>query len=386
MNFLEMKLSRINSIIREVLGDFSAQVLSYQIAPIAHRITNGVTGGVYRICCSIQTSGGTRKWSAVVKIIQANAGSKNYKLVPSTDPNHWNYWQREVLFYQSDLAAEMTGFLRVPQCFNITTEEQQCELWLEDIYGQPASQWSPQQYGFAAYHLGLVQGKYLAGCPLPHYLWLGQTPLNGADFHWLQHSINSNAQIPKDLSSALTHLFQETMIDISQRVSNRKSEFLQVIEKLPRTLSHFDFQPSNMFSELDEFGRTRTVVLDWSYVSNGVLGEDVASLILLSSWMLNFDADLLPIFEKFVIDGYHCGLSHSGYTVPIEFVWSAYATVAVLRFGLLMGYFLEQTQCNSYRDNCVKRFARNAEYIFKQRYKVIRHALCLEHYAYKLLD
>ena len=70
--------------------------------PLTHNPKNAVTHAIHRV-----THNGQK---AVKKVLT----SQNKKDTPpdwvaSTTLNHWNYWQREALVYQSDLGPMLNG-------------------------------------------------------------------------------------------------------------------------------------------------------------------------------------------------------------------------------------------------------------------------------------
>jgi hypothetical protein len=68
------------------------------VAPLWHGLGNAATGGTWRVL-------GTTA-SALLKVARLPAYPDPAKAFPTGDePTHWNYWRRESLAYQTDLAA-----------------------------------------------------------------------------------------------------------------------------------------------------------------------------------------------------------------------------------------------------------------------------------------
>jgi thiamine kinase-like enzyme len=53
-----------------------------------------------------------------------------------------------------------------------------------------------------------------------------------------------------------------------------QESFLRALDRTPNTVCHFDLHPANLFGEDDE-----TVLIDWSFVGIGALGEDAGNLV-----------------------------------------------------------------------------------------------------------
>lgn len=81
------------------------------------------------------------------------------------------------------------------------------------------------------------------------------------------------------------------------------------MELLPRTLCHLDVWPNNLFARTDG---TITLV-DWSFVGEGALGEDVGNLVPDSVFDLFYPARDLPDLDREVFAGYVSGLREAGW-------------------------------------------------------------------------
>ncbi len=225
------------------------------------------------------------------------------------DPAHWNYWLRESEAYGSELLVDMADGLRAPRCFAREVDDGGATLWLEDVQGLPASQWPVRRFALAMRHLGRFQARFVAGEPLPAYSWLSKGFLRA----WIPE--------PKDSDDVRYG-----------RLVQRRDDIVAVVENAPRTICHCDLRTANLFAAAAD---DATVVLDWSSVGFGALGEDVAGAVFDSFWMFGMDADLLAPTIEAAIEGYIDGLIDAGWDGDDQFVRWTYATVAGLRFGLL---------------------------------------------------
>ena len=81
------------------------------------------------------------------------------------------------------------------------------------------------------------------------------------------------------------------------------------MERQPRTLCHLDVWPNNLFARTD---RTFTLV-DWSFVGEGALGEDIGNLVPDSVFDLFVPARKLASLDLEVFDGYLSGLRKAGW-------------------------------------------------------------------------
>ena len=85
--------------------------------------------------------------------------------------------------------------------------------------------------------------------------------------------------------------------------------FFTLMERLPRTLCHLDVWPKNLFAGIDE---TFTLV-DWSFVGEGALGEDIGNLVPDSVFDPSVPARTLASLDREVFGGYISGLREAGW-------------------------------------------------------------------------
>jgi hypothetical protein len=107
----------------------------------------------------------------------------------------------------------------------------------------------------------------------------------------------------------------------------------------------------------------------------GVLGEDIANLVLDSAWMLDIAGERLPQFERAVLDGYLAGLCDAGWTGDERDVRAAYAAIGALRFGLLAGPVLAQARDEERHATLEARYGRPVPEVIAWRAAVVRRGL-----------
>jgi hypothetical protein len=197
------------------------------------------TGGVWRV----EVDG----WTAILKLIRHDADATGNWQSGEAE-GHWYYWRREVLAFQSGLLASLPGEgLRAPECRGIAERSDgSVALWLEDLGPETATSWPLSRYELAARHLGEMQGAYPSGMPLPDRRWLSR--------NWLRDYVERRRDDIPDAAE--------------------EAALLAELAGLPQTLCHFDLHPANLF---DVEGRT--VLVDWSFVGIGSIGEDAGNLV-----------------------------------------------------------------------------------------------------------
>ena len=256
-------------------------------------------------------------WSVVVKLVgHRRGGHPNWRA--GTDVDHWYYWRREANAYESGLLSSLVGGLRPPACYLAAERpDRKVALWLEDLAAAtPATTWAPDRYGLAARHLGRAQGAIVVGTtPLPEARWLSRDWLRAyltqrdADMGLLADPEAWDTELarrwlPAELGPALAAL------------RAGQDLFLEALDDTPRTLCHFDLHPANLFASGDD----GTVLIDWSFVGIGALGEDAGNLV--PDAVLDFHVTPRAIGELYdvIAAGYLAGLRDAGWDGPPEVV------------------------------------------------------------------
>jgi hypothetical protein len=288
----------------ELLGHTPAE---WSEETLTHNANNAVTAGIWRIRAG--------SLSTVLKVVSppgVRATSEEWN--SSEDPSHWNYWEREALAYERGVtsvysAAGISG----PRLLSLNRRPNgEVSLWLEDAQSEdgsvPGTRWRMEDYRRFAYGLGLAQGSLaLTGSALDHP-WLTRRFLRDyvlskqmersilySDEAWRRPLVRDN--FPSGLRRGLVRLHEE------------RERFFSLMERLPRTLCHLDVWPNNLFARKDG---TFTLV-DWSFVGEGALGEDIGNLVPDSVFDLFVPARKLAVLEREVFGGYLSGLRQAGW-------------------------------------------------------------------------
>ena len=222
--------------------------------------------------------------------------------------------EREALAYEHDVtsaysAAEISG----PRLLALNRRPNyEIALWLEDAQSEvgsvPGSRWSMEDYRRFAYSLGLAQGRIAVTRSALDHPWLTRRFLRDyvlskrvdrnilySDEAWRHPLVRDT--FPSGLRRDLIHLHEE------------RERFFSLMERLPRTLCHLDVWPNNLFARKDG---TFTLV-DWSFVGEGALGEDIGNLVPDSVFDLFVPAQNLARLDREVFGGYLSGLREAGW-------------------------------------------------------------------------
>ncbi|MCW3819176.1 aminoglycoside phosphotransferase family protein [Micromonospora sp. DR5-3] len=262
--------------------------------PLTHNPLNGVTGGIWR------THRNGRP--AVLKLITPpRHGTGPTHWAASADVGHWNYWRREVEAYGSGLAATAWAGAGLAAPDVLAVEERPdgtVALWLADMDGRPGTVGTIGDFGEVARRLGVAHADWLdRTAELPRYDWLARD--------WLRDYTLSRPvtePVPWDHPAAVV-AWPASLRTTLRRLWERRHAVLAATDRLPRTLCHHDVWPTNLI-----LAGGGPVLLDWSFVGPGPIGEDAANLVLDTFFDGLVDVALLPDVADAVLTGYVEGL------------------------------------------------------------------------------
>jgi hypothetical protein len=281
------------------------------VVELRHNKGNEATFGIWRVDGPAD--------SAVLKIFRPPTGQWSAYWPTSNNPAHWNYWRREPLTYRTGLASSAYGTEGIvpPDLLDAADRpDGMIEIWLEYVDGLEGFSWTPARIGRYAYELGAGQARWVGRVPATEWLsrrWLAQYmaegPSRGVDIGNADWDDDRVAAWPRQVRQQLMRLWRQ------------RGRALAATEAAERTLCHLDVWPAN---SIDSQGRS--VQLDWAFVGEGAVGEDVGSLILHCFTDGLVPPSLLPEVTEASVNGYLHGLADGGWSGSSDKVR---ATIAV---------------------------------------------------------
>lgn len=246
----------------------------------------------------------------------------------SPDPRHWNHWRREPLAYLDGLPttafadAEIEG----PRLLAADTRpDGSFALWLEDVSGPAGSRWTVPRIAAFAHALGTAQAPWTDR--LPDRPWLSRG--------WLRQYVSSKsipAHLPWDHPTAVA-VWPTALRTGLRRLWESRDTLLTAAESTPRTLCHLDVWLLNLLSVDTPTGAAdRTVLLDWAFVGEGGVGEDIANLIpdCVADGLM--PTELLPEISETVIEGYLNGLRDGGHRTNADTLRRSVAAAGAAKY------------------------------------------------------
>jgi hypothetical protein len=258
---------------------------------LQHNTGNQATGGIWHVT----GPGG----DAVLKhLTPAGTGTDHWPA--STDPRHWNYWQREYLAYTTGFAAGYgrdAGIGAPALLAHGERPDGSLELWLEAVDGLHGRHWTLPMLSDLAHRLGTLQAR-----PAPEAPWHSRRFLR-------QYAGRAQfTGIPWDHPAAAAHWPAATRQGL-RTIWEHRDDLFALAEALPQTSCHLDVWPMNLIRRDGE-----PVLLDWSFTGRGAIGEDLANLIADTFLDGLQPVERLADTEHALTDAYLAGLREAGYT------------------------------------------------------------------------
>ena len=188
-----------------------------------------------------------------------------------------------------------------------TTQTTSLSCCLSTSRGYPANSGGRADYTTASRSLGRAHGHLLTGKSLRSYSWLStgflrqyssEKPVDwgllDSDEAWHQPLVEHN--------------FPPNCVKQPCGFTPRHRLY-EIVSTLPRVLSHLDFWTNNLILRPDG----SIALLDWAFVGDGAIGEDVGNLVPDAAFDHFIDAEALPGLEAVVRDAYLEGLANGGW-------------------------------------------------------------------------
>jgi hypothetical protein len=337
-SYKSINTSMLTPIVRQSLGRDTFNILDWHVTQMGGGIGNPVSVGLYLFEGFGQDQDESIAWSVILKILQSPANMGFVNMGEGDNQNHWNYWKREPMIYQSDLLQTLPGGMAAPRCYGVAEQPGNIVwLWLENIVDSYGGNWPLERYALTARHLGQLNGIYISERPLPSFPWLS---LNRTR-NWL--GAIPIQTIPWEHPRILDH-YPRPEVNSFKRMLGENDRFLAKLELLPKTMCHGDTYPTNFKSRHMPKGLEQTVALDWALAGIAPLGDDLGQLVLGAQTNLK-GVQRLDI-DKTLFNSYLDGLRDSNCHVEPQQVRFGYTASAALRVGLFHLLLMNQEPIN----------------------------------------
>jgi hypothetical protein len=256
----------------------------------------------------------------------------------SQEPRHWNYWLREPLAYATSLPGRLG--VGAPRLIDIATVGDDIEIVLEDVAGRHGATLTVDDLEATAEMLGRSQGRP----DLPDETWLSRDFLatysgtRPVDWELMPSAERWAAPLMR------AH-FSAEIRDALLRMHGNRSRLLKLLAQLPRTVCHLDVWPNNIFRRADG----QMVLVDWAFVGEGVVGEDIGNLVPDSVFDLLLPPEVIDVLDARLPSAYLRGLRDAGWDGDERLVHIGIRASGI-KYDWLTAFCLEHAETDAHRD------------------------------------
>ncbi len=325
---MQVDRSMLRPVVQQAMGSDTIEVVDWQ-----HEAVHGGLMGatVYRLFGTASDQGAVVPWAVILKVVRPNPHESGATELIGAN------WRREPLAFASGLLNKLPGRLTAPRCLGVVERSSdEIWIWLEEVRGQPGTEWSRQRIVLGARHLGQFNGAYLVGECLPSAPWLMRDMLR----RWIAHLTASVEQLLEELSRGHPLLQRGWPTDVGDALSRLWTEreiFTESLDRLPQTFCHHDANGRNLIARRSTNGDEQTVAVDWDFAGIGPPGYELVPLC----------GELLPAFRfglaeardlaEDVFEGYLAGLRDAGWQGDQGLVRFGFTAALALRYGACGG-------------------------------------------------
>ncbi|GMK37021.1 hypothetical protein PCCS19_00740 [Paenibacillus sp. CCS19] len=317
----------LQTLLRRVVLSECLLLLSWDCSPLG-KIKG--ESSVYRVACTTLDNQIEQKHTLILKLLKSDS------LRDQVD--HYHYWKREALIYESAILRQLPFGIRAPICHAVEEHpDDTVWIWLEDIAIEDiqSDEWSFEQMCKISYLLGTYNGAYLTGTPLPAESFLCR--------NWLRSWVEVCTAYAKPIEkhqviwdSCLNDCNGTSLIwELYLRNRNRVNSLLDTIEKLPRVFAHQDVHWENIFLAQQD-GTASLIAIDWQFASISGVGEELGRMFGYALMKNKIPMSKIEMYKEELFQCYLQGLRDRGWLGDYKLVRFGFIASASLRFILVM--------------------------------------------------
>jgi len=152
----------------------------------------------------------------------------------------------------------------------------------------------------------------------------------------------SDRVFPREVVEGLLQLWAE------------RDAFLDLLDKVPRTLCHRDFNAANLFVRGDAEEGGQTVAIDWDCAGIGTIGEDIADLVGEALVFFAFDPTQAGKLKETVLSSYLAGLREVGWRGDHQLLRLGYTVNSPLQWCFRIACRAQNTDDREMKDRYIE--------------------------------
>lgn len=316
----------LQSIIHNIEPSISWELLTWGYVPLGK---NKEESSVFRVFCTVLSNKEKKDHSLILKILKPDSFRNQI--------NHYYYWKREALVYQSGLLNQLPTGIRAPKCYVVEEKSHgDIWIWLEDIDIETMQcDWSFNQMGKVSYLFGKFNGSYLSENSLPNESFLCHT--------WLRSWVEVCTAYAKPIQEqkVIWDCYLNEFNNIGAAVADiwncyslnrtRVKSLLETLDVLPRVFAHQDVHWDNIFIEQLEESDS-LIAIDWQFASISGVGEELGRIFGYALLKNKIPVIMVEEYKETLFKSYLQGLRDSGWNGDAKLVRFGFCVAAGSRF------------------------------------------------------
>lgn len=254
--------------VQRLLGSGDAKVKSFEIEALKPGAGNPVSLGVYRVTGETDLRGETESFSLVVKHL---ADGRPH--MDASSPTGWNYWAREIAFFESPLAERIPQSIGHPKYLGKSTLADGSALfWNGDLGDLERDEWTWADCLNATKLVAELNS--IKSDDLGDYEWLNRSQVEGwAELHKAWKTFELNYPLVVELSK----LREDTAeaYEYFGKYLNQYDYIAGILQDGRQSFVHGDFNLNNL---VPAKRGASLIALDWQLCGEARIGTEIAAI------------------------------------------------------------------------------------------------------------
>lgn len=284
----ELNDELITPVLQRIFGSDVAP-RAYEIVALKPGAGNPTSLGVYRVSGTAHVADTFESFSLVVKHL-----ADGQPILDASSPSNWNYWLREIEFFESPLTSLIPSSIGFPKYLGQSRLADGTALfWNEDLGDLTKTQWTWSDCLRAAELVAELNSTDAAA--VAEYEWLNRSQVQGwADLHDSWGSFD--AVYPLLVESATQSSAGQATMDLIEPFLDHKNGRIADILRVGRhSFVHGDFNLNNLVCQIS--GGFSLIALDWQLCGTARLGTEVVAIFNTAVEHKVVDVDALKFNE-----------------------------------------------------------------------------------------
>ena len=261
----------------ERLFNGQVSVSAFEISALKPGLGNPTSLGVYRVSGHTETG---ENFSVVVKHL-----ATGLPIMDASSPSFWNYWKREIDFFESPLARRIPDSIDHPGYLGQSTLPDGTTLfWNQDLGELEKSVWTWEECLHATRLVAQLNSIDISDSD--DYLWLNRNQLEG----WLElKPMFFDHMHQPVIDFALSQSESAKAFEVYGRYLPMQEELKDLLNSQRRVFAHGDFNLNNLVPRSKSVAKL--IALDWQLCGLAAIGSEVAALFNTANELGVIEAD-----------------------------------------------------------------------------------------------